>query len=248
MNTINHVSLTDLRNNEYFNLIFDLKTLLPGVIPSNPKTDEVLAGFEELYTELDTVSNVDPGSILTEKVQAADTDRGNTWKAMDLMIDAHLYSPIPKEVESAKVLRRVFDVYGDFRRKTYVAESGDAKNLIQDLEKQKNEEHVQRVKLSRWVPIYKTQQSTFEALQNERDVESGYKSSGNVKAVRIKMDPMYREIINLVNSFINIGMASPEMENFVIVMNQKIKRYNDLLAIRQGRNEKEEDSVVPESE
>lgn len=240
MNFVNSISLTYLRNSEYFELITDLKTGITGIFPESTVTTNLMTRFNAVYNELDEATRVDRGSVLTEKVQAADEERGRTWRAMDLMVDAHLHSPVPEEVESAKIIRRIFDVYGDFRKRSFDSESSEARNLIQDLEKNQNTEHVSRIRLNTWLPLYKSQQENFKSLQNTRDTESGYKSSGDVKAVREKMSPIYREITDLVNSYVRIGMATPEIENFIVVMNQKIKRYNDTLAVREGRKDNNE--------
>ena len=241
MEKVNAISLLELRNSEYCELIADLKNLLPGVLPQNPRVDDLMARFNPVYDELDVVNRVDSGSVMTAKIQAADKGRGTTWKGMSLIVDAHLLSPVDALVESATILRRVFDVYGDYRKRGYDAESSDGRNLVQDLEKPENDEHCKRIKLNTWVQLYKGKLVAFKELQNERDTEKGYKSSGNVKAVRTKMDPLYREVIDMVHAFVMIGMATPEMENFVVMMNQKIKRNNDLLAARQGRKDGEED-------
>lgn len=214
---------------------------MPGVLPTNPAVDELMARFNPVYEELDEVNRVDMGTVLTEKVQLADKQRGTTWRGMDLLVDAYLHSPVEAQIESAKVLRRVFDVYGDYRKRSYDAESSDSRNLVQDLEKTENEEHCNRIKLNAWIPLYKAELETFKQLQNQRDTEKGYKASGDVRAVRIKMDPLYREIINMVHAFVTLGMATAAIDNFIILMNQKVKRYNDMLAARQGRKDGEED-------
>lgn len=241
MEQVNVISLLDLRNSEYCELIVDMKTLLPGVLPQNAKVDELMARFTPVFEKLDEANRVDMGSVMTALIQTADKERGTTWKGMDLIVDAYLNSPVQAQLDSAIALRRVFDVYGDFRKRGYDAESSDGRNLVQDLEKLENDEHCKRIKLNTWVPLYKGQLETFKELQNQRDNERGYKSSGDVKAVRALMDPLYREIIDMVHAFIMVGMATPEMENFVVIMNQKIKRYKDLLAARQGRKDGEED-------
>ncbi|WP_303924744.1 DUF6261 family protein [Draconibacterium sediminis] len=237
MNFVNSISLTYLRNSEYFELITDLKNGITGIFPESRVTTDLVTQFNAVYSELDEATRVDRGSVLTEKVQEADEERGRTWRAMDLMVDAHLHSPVPEEVESAKIIRRIFDVYGDFRKRSFDSESSEARNLIQDMETPPNTEHVTRIRLNTWLPLYKSQQENFKTLQNTRDTERAYKSSGDVKAVREKMSPLYREITDLVNSYVRVGMATPEIENFIVVMNQKIKRYNDTLAARDGRKD-----------
>lgn len=239
MQTVNSITLSLLRNSEYFELITDFKNMIPGVLPSNPTVDKVLADFEAAFQTMDEAMRIDLGSIFTARLSSEDEKRGNTWKAMDLMIEAHLYSPIQEEVDSARHIRRVFDVYGDYRKRSYNEESNDGRNLVQDLEKPKNVGHTQTIKIDNWVPLYKAQLEDFKTLQNERDNENAFKSSGDVRAVRVVMDPLYREIINKVNSVVALGMTTPELENFIALFNQKIKVYNDTLAMRAGRNSEE---------
>ena len=161
MKLVNSISLTYLRNSEYFELITDLKTGITGIFPETTVTTGLMTRFNAVYNELDEATRVDRGSILTEKVQAADEERGTTWRAMDLMVDAHLHSPVPEEVESAKIIRRIFDVYGDFRKRSFDSESSEARNLIQDMEKTPNTEHVIRIRLNTWLPLYKSQQENY---------------------------------------------------------------------------------------
>lgn len=247
MNSIQTLSVQLLRNSVYFELMTDLKSLMVGVLPANPKTDELLNQFDAVYGEMDEAMRVDMGSILTEKIRVADDLRGTTWKAMNLCIDAHLNSPNAAEMESAKVVRRIFDVYGDYRKLSYDAESNNGRNLIQDLEKPENTNHVKRVKLTSWVGAYKEQLQEFKTLQNDRDSEATLKVSGNVRAIREKMDPLYRDLINMVNAYVAIGLATPEIETFIAQFNQKIKRYNTTLAASQGRKNGKGDSVeLPE--
>jgi len=249
MQLVKTLSLSRLHNSEYFELLNDFKMLLPGVLPVNPAVDEVMLPFNTAFEKLDVVMRVDRGSLFTQQIREADLTRGNTWKAMEMVVDAHLLSPVAREVQSALVIKRIFDVYGDFRKRSYDAESNDGRNLVQDLEKEENEPHCARVKINNWVGIYKTQIEEVKTLINRRDTEAGYKSSGDVKAVRVEMDPLFNAIVNLINAYVTIGMVSPEIENFVVLFNQKIKRYDDTLAAREGRRNGEGDSgALPEED
>lgn len=243
MEKVNLVYLAQFRNSEYFELVTDLKTMISGVLPSSPSVDKVLAKFETSYQDMDTVMRLGRGSALTPMLKVKDKDRGNIWKGMNLIIDAHLLSSVKEKVESALKLRRVFDVYGDFRNHSYNEESNDGRNLVQDLEKPKNATHCVTINLDDWVPLYKSQLESFKALQNERNNELAFKENGDVRAIRMQMDPVYHEIINKVNAFVELGMETPEIENFVRLFNSKLKVYEDTLAIRQGKRNTE---TVPE--
>ena len=65
----------------------------------------------------------------------------------------------------------------------------------------------------------------FKAKQNERDTEPANKNSGNVKAVRVEIDPLYELMVERVNALVSLNMQTPEIENFVIKLNQKIKHW-----------------------
>lgn len=246
MEKVNTLSLQRLPNSEYFELLTDLKVLLPGVLPASPAVDDVMIPYNTGFEKMDVVMSVDRGSKFTEEIRVADVGRGNTWKAMDMVVDAHLLSPVEREVESAFVIKRVFNVYGDYRRRSYEAESNDGRNLVKDLEKEENAPHCARIKINNWVGIYKTQIEEVKTLITQRDTEAGYKSSGDVKAVRVIMDPLYKAVINLVNAYVTVGMTSPEMESFVVTFNQKVKRYSDMLANREGRRNGEVDNEEPD--
>ena len=81
----------------------------------------------------------------------------------------------------------------------------------------------------------------FKAKQNERDTEPANKNSGNVKAVRVEIDPLYELMVERVNALVSLNMQTPEIENFVIELNQKIKTLETTLAMRESRNENDEE-------
>lgn len=247
MEQVTDFSLSRLPNSEYFELLTDFKELLPGVLPTNATVDEVMIPFNTAFEQLDAVMSVGRSSAFTERIRVADQTRGNTWKAMDLVVDACLLSPVEREVESAMAIRRVFDVYGDFRRRSYEAESNDGRNLVKNLEKEANSAHCARIHINNWVSIYKSQIEEVKSLITQRDTEKAYKASGDVKAVRVLMDPLYKAIIKLINAYITTGVTSPEMEKFVFVYNQKLKRYSDTLAMREGNN-RDGDPEIPDIE
>lgn len=244
MEKVETIQLKQLRNSEYFELTTDLKMMLPGVLPSTPVINKILDKFDIIFLKMDEAMRLGRGSALTAILKEEDKVRGGLWKGMDLIIDAYLRSTSEEEVASATRLRRLFDVYGDFRYRSYNAESNDGRNLVQDLEKPKNAADCTLIRIDTWVPKYKMQLEHFKALQNDRNHEEAYKASGDVRVLREEMDPVYREIINKVNAYVELGMASPEIENFVRLFNNKIKNYKDTVAIRDGRKNSETDSNI----
>lgn len=245
MEKIKNLLLYKLRNGEYFQFMSDFKGLLAVLTPAAIHSEAEYTEFDIGLTKLDDELRVDKGSVLTEQLQNLDNERDNTWRAIDMRIDATLLCTIPKEVEAAKRLRRVFDLYGDIRRVTYNEQTAGLTNLIGDLTKRKNAGFVTTCALDNWVAHLNELNIAFKEKQNERDTELANKNSGNAKVVRLEIDPLYELMVERVNAMISLNMQTPEIENFIIELNQKIKTLETTLAMREGRKESGEDEEPP---
>jgi hypothetical protein len=149
---------------------------------------------------------------------------------------AALLSPLETEVEAATALLRIFDLYGNVREMSYNEESAAISNLTEDFEKPENAAHCATIGITAWVAALKQQNIDFQALLNERNTELANKDSGDVKAARVAIDPVYQNMVQRINAMVTLGMASPEIENFIRELNQRIIYYEEALAARAGRN------------
>lgn len=236
---ISKLSLNKLRNGEYFQLMSDFKDLLQTLSPAAIHSDAEFAAFNTALDKLDQELRVDQGSVLTGELLNLDEDRDNLWRAIDMRISATLLCTINKEVEAAKRLRRVFDLYGDIRRISYNEETAAMTNLTGDLAKPENVGFVTSCGLDKWVSRLTELNVTFKTKQNERDTEQANKNSGNCKVVRTEMDPLYTKMVERVNALVSLNMQTPEIENFIVELNQKIKTQENTLATREGRRGKD---------
>ncbi len=135
MDFIQPIPLTRLRNNDYFQYMADVKGLVAQATPTALNVEEESVSFDNSFTDLDEAINVDQGSVLTEKIQDADHRRDSTWTALNERVKATLFSPIPEEVEAAKHLERVFNLYGNIRYLSLKEQTAAATNLNNDLKK-----------------------------------------------------------------------------------------------------------------
>lgn len=250
MKKILKLFLYKLRNGEYFQFMSDFKNLLVALTPAAMHSEAEFADFDTALTKLDDELRVDQGTVLTEQVQNLDQDRDNVWRAIDMRINATLLCTIPEEVEAAKSLRRLFDLYGDVRRVSYNEETAGLTNLGSDLSKPKNAGFVATCGLDTWVTHLNGLNLAFKAKQNERDTLLANKKSGNARAVRLEIDPLYELLVERVNAMVSLNMQTPEIENFIIELNQKIKTLENTIAIREGRSDSgdEEQPPTPEDE
>lgn len=248
MEQITNVTLSKFRNGEHFQFMTDVKDGITTATPAALNLDAVFARFDTAYSALDSMLRVDAGSVKTEQLVVADGGRDDTWGALNLRIKATLLSPIEKEVEAAKRLKRVFDLYGNVRQLSYNEETGLITNLVDDLGKPDNDADCSTIKITQWVAALKERNEAFQTLLNERNKEYANKESGDVKAARIVIDPIYDEIVSRLNAMVTLDMASAEAQEFIKELNQKIKYYETTIASRAGVKDNEEENEPPVTE
>ncbi len=247
MEQINSIYLSRLRNNEHFQFMTDVRNSIREVTPAALNLEPVFPKFNNALSRLNTAVLVDAGSVKTEKLSEFDSLRDATWSAIGGRIRATLLSPVEEEVESAKVLKRVYDLYGNIRNMSYNEETAALTNMVEDLEKPENAAHCETIGITGWVAALKRQNNDFQALLDARNAELAGKDSGDVKAARAEIDPVYREITDRINAMVTLEMTTPEMESFIRELNQRIKYYEDTLSMRAGRNAAEEEEELPAS-
>ncbi|WP_321348712.1 DUF6261 family protein [uncultured Draconibacterium sp.] len=246
MSYINNIPLPRLRNNDYFQFMADVNGLIAQATPTALNVEEESVAFDNSFTELDEAINVDQGSVLTEKIQDGDHRRDTTWTALNERVKATLFSPIPEEVEAAKHLERVFNLYGNIRKLSLKEQTAAATNLNNDLKDREMAVHCQTIGIMPWVLAHETENNAVNDLQNQRDSEKATNNAAKVKEVRLAFDEVYKELVNRINAIVTLRMATPEIENFILEVNQKIKNLETQLAARQGHSAGgEEDSTQP---
>ncbi|AHW61786.1 hypothetical protein SAMN05444285_102229 [Draconibacterium orientale] len=250
MNFIVNIPLTRLRHNDYFQYMTDVKGLVTQATPAALNVEEEAVAFDNSFTALDEAINVDKGSVFTEKIQDADHRRDNTWSALNGRVKATLYSPIPEEVEAAKHLERVFNLYGNIRNLSLKEQTAAATNLNNDLKKPKMAVHCQTIGITPWVLAHEAENTAVNDLQNQRDSEKANRNYTKAKEVRVAFDEEYNALVNRINAMVTLRMATPVIENFIIEVNQKIKNLENQLAVRQGHRDsgEEEPSDSPVDE
>jgi len=241
METIQSIPLALMRNNEHYQFMVDVDNGIKKATSAILQLDTVYPAFTAALAKLNATLLIDQGSVKTEQITAMDVTRDRTWSALNERVKASLLSPSSAEVDAAKVVKRIFDLYGSVRYMSYNEESAAISNLIEDLELPENAASCATLGITSWVDALKQQNIDFQALLDSRNVELAAKDSGDVKAVRDEIDPIYQNIVKRINAQVTLEIATAVTETFILELNQWIKYYNDTLAARTGRTTSEEE-------
>ncbi|MBV5313549.1 MAG: hypothetical protein JZU47_09650 [Prolixibacteraceae bacterium] len=240
MQKLENIALLRMRNNEHFQFMTDVDQLIVTNQASELGIDSLYPAFKTALTAEDAAMRVELGSMKSKSIEELDKLRDKTWNAISLRVKATILSPLAAEAESAEFVSRIIDLYGDLRAKSYNEESAGLSNLVADLQLAANAEHVNKVGIQRWVSELKNQNDQFQTVFNERNAELAGRESGDVRAVRLQIDPVYLQMAEIVNATLVMGVAKPAAISFVGQLNEKIKYYKTTLASRTGRGKTEE--------
>lgn len=235
MQKIDSIALTRFRNNEHFQFMTDVDQLITTSQPAELGIEQLYPVFKTTFTAEDAAMRAEFGSLKSKSIEELDNLRDKTWQAILLRVKAAQLSPFANEVESAEVIMRIVDRYGDVRPVSYNEETTAITNLVTDLLLPANAEYLNKVAIQRWVPELKSQNEQFQTVFNERNTELSDRVSGDVKAIRIQIDPIYEKLIERINATIVMEIAKPSAISFVNQLNEKIKYYKTTLAARSGR-------------
>lgn len=240
MQKLENIALLRMRNNEHFQFMTDVDQLIITNQASELAIDSLYPAFKTALAAEDTAMRVELGSMKSKSIEELDKLRDKTWNAISLRVKATLLSPLASEAESAEFVSRIIDLYGDLRAKSYNEESAGLSNLVADLQLPANTEQVNKVGIQRWVTELKNQNDQFQTVFNERNAELAGRESGDVRAVRLQIDPIYLQMAEIINATIVMGIAKPAAISFVSQLNEKIKYYKTTMASRNGKVKPEE--------
>jgi hypothetical protein len=243
MNKIESLYLHGLRNNEHFQFMTDFDVLVTNIQPAELGIEGLYPTFKTALQTEDATMRTELGSARSKTIEELDSMRDRTYKAMVVRTNATLLSPIEAEAESARLVKRIFDLYGDVRALSYNEESAAISNLISDLLLPVNAAHLGQMGMTHWANELKNQNDQFQSEFNRRNTELAGRESGDVRGIRIEIDPIYNQMIEKINASIILEVAKPVVSRFVDELNEKIKYYQTTLAARSGRSKKGEKPV-----
>lgn len=232
MTKIEPIDLRTLENNEHLqfmagfdNLVSTHKSAILGA--------EVLYGvFKNTLMAEDLAFRVEQGSIVSLTLDRLDRQRDKTWYAISLRIKATLQSPLEEEVQSAQVVEKIINLYGDICALTNGEQSEAIAHLTDDLQHPVIGLHINKIGLTEWVSELKRQNEKFTSVMNDRNSDFAGRESNDVKAARTLLDPVYLQLVEKINAALILEFALPEVITFAGKLNEKIKYFKTPLVYR----------------
>lgn len=241
---INSIYLKRMLNNEHFQFMTDVNSLMVLYKPEMLGIQAQYPAFEAALAEEDLRMKAEQGSLKSLSISQLDGLRDRTWNAIKGRVKSTLDSPFETEQENARALKRVIDLYGDVRHMSYNAETAAISNLVNDLKSVENAGYLLSVGVGPWIDELEKQNKTFIEQMDARNKEYADRESGDVRSARLVIDPIYTEIVDRLNAMLLLNIASDEVTPFVKELNEKIKYYEKVVKARESKNKSKSDEIA----
>ncbi|GKT30575.1 hypothetical protein ADUPG1_001572 [Aduncisulcus paluster] len=222
-----------LRNDEHFQFQTELKGLVEQYTPAALGIEAAWAVYEPLYTDESNALNVIRKSAVTSELAEADHYRDSLYRGIcDTVKGATNHYNSAVKV-SANRIEIAIDHYGNINVKSYDEQTAAINSLLSDL-KNDYAADVSQLNIGEWLIELQTANTTFETLMKERYAEDSGKTQLSMKDVRRQVDEVYRTITERIGALVIVN-GEEAYSGFVNELNQRIEKYNNTLALREGR-------------
>jgi hypothetical protein len=233
--SIKSISTHNQRNDEHLGFMTAIRTTLAKYSPTSiDLTNVLVAQFGDKVNNEDVSYKIVAKSSLTEEISKLDSASDSILVGFTTQIRAFMTHYDPAFQAAANRIMIVYNAFGDIRNKSYVAQTTDVVNFLQELKGKLNSDVV-LLGLQGWVTRIEQANNEFMTVFNARQNEQASKNAlTRLRTCRKETDEAYRAIVNRVNAGIAFN-GETKYKTFVLDINTTIDYYNNLMAQRRGR-------------
>ena len=234
---ISDFRLVRLRNEEHFQFHTSFKDLVLSVTALALKIETQFSTYLAVFANEGIALDKVRKSSITDNLADADTVRDDLYRGLADAVKSARNHFRAEVRASAHRLQVLLDSYGNIAVKPYDAETAAINKLVTDFNETYADD-IDNLNLTEWVTELKAKNDTFDTLKNSRYTEEAAKTQLLMRQERAKLDVTYFGIVERINALI-IVEGEEAYTPFVNQLNQRIDEYSNMLAIRQGKNKKD---------
>jgi hypothetical protein len=224
-------------NDLHMQCVTEIKNLTEN---SHPATLGVAVQYGEFigwYNREDEAFDFIRRSKITEAKEQADQDRDAVYNGLYDFVKSsthHYEAPIAAAARRLKIVIDTFNHPERLTKRSYDAETASIQSLIDNLRAQKAD--VEQIGLQGWISALESKNNAFEALAHECIEEVVGKPEYNMLQSRRGVEKAMRTMFQCIEALV-ILKGEADYASYVTNLNAIIKHYNDVFAVRLGRQE-----------
>ena len=232
---ISSIKLSRLRNNEHAEFHTEVDKLIADITPDQLGVTNLYAPYKSALANEYEALNFIRKSAITKELEEADQPRDTLFRGLYNTVKGasnHFNADFRKA--AAKVLV-VLDNVGNVARLPLNEETITIRRIIAELNNNLAAE-VATLNLGEWLTQLGKSNDAFDTLMRSRYTEDASKTELRMKPMRMETDDAFGKIIKRINALIEIN-GETNYTGFVSEINQRIDKYNHLVARHKGGND-----------
>ncbi len=239
--------IKNLRNAEHFQLMTEFRDLIAAIGAVKLNINKLFVFFLSLIDREDECLLFIRKSHYTKGIREENRMRDLLFRGLYETVEAATRHFDAQKAEAGRLLKILFDTYGNLAKKPADEKTASIFNLLQELEGNYAAQ-VQEAGVGDWIAELKLRNAKYDGLVKNRDAESAGRARENMVAVRKEIDEQYRRIIQAVESLLALCDNDQEAANYqrlIGEMNAVIVRYKARLTQRAGKGKNKTGDAVP---
>lgn len=234
---INSIKLSALRNNEYAQFFQNFLSALyrydPSALLVQAEYDHLLA----MITGIKGLLNEDTGSDMTNELVALDTRRDDAINGVTALINGSAYSSDASLKAAANLLMAHLAAFGPaIARESYQSETSKLQKIVLDwTDKPDLKAAIATLGLDKWKTELEAANTAFDTRYVDRSVATGTADADRVYEKRPAINEAYNELREMLDAWYIVKKKTDPWATAIAAVNGVIKDYNELLAIRAGK-------------
>ncbi len=231
---VNSIRLKKLRNAEHYQFHTEVKDLVVAATPESLSISPLFASYQQYFQDEGIAMNVIQKSEFTDDLVDTDIERDSVFRGLFDLVKSGTNHFEPAIKQAADRVMLVFDETGNISAMPLNEETAVISTTIDKLRTDYADD-LTTLTATAWVNQLETKNNAFESLAKSRYSSEAGKPDLNMQELRKEVDSTFRKIAQLINALILVN-GETDYANFVNELNERIEKFMNILAQREGRN------------
>lgn len=243
---ISKIKISRLRNGEHVQFNTEVDELIAAKTPAALGIEAQYAIYKPLFDNEYEAFDIIRKSAVTEELETADVLRDSIFSGMKGAVKSalnHFNADVKKAASRVWV---VLNSFGNISVLAYDEETVSIRKLNTELTTNYAAD-VQMLGLDVWLTELTDKNDAFDALMKLRYTEDSGKTMLRMKPLRLEVDEAYRKISKRIDALIEVN-GEDAYKDFVLELNNRIDKYNNIIARREGSNSKKNEAAEVKAE
>lgn len=217
------IDLKSMKNNEYVEFMTKVQKIINSLPIILEKVAPMPIQFNMLMEKIKDSITIEQSNEYTQTLADTDKERDNLHQGLCHVVEAFCLHNDEEKSLAAKLLKRVIKRYRttSLRVGGYEDQTALIRTLTSNLTDESNLTYSEQIGLTSWISDLDNANNCFEEIMVARMDEATQTLGYTTRDVRKELTPIFRKIVQVVESFVMLGI-DPQFSEFINKVNNEI--------------------------